>query len=79
MVQVVLLAYRSPNNLDAIHDDIWIEIGHLFVGEPQGVIDNAHALIAKCLRYHSANGHSDPGLLKALALEALARAHPSLF
>jgi hypothetical protein len=79
MVEIVPLAHRPTDKLDAIHGEVWIEIGHAFAGQPQGAIDNARAIIAKCLRYHSDNGHSDPRLLKTLALDAVARAHPDVF
>ena len=64
--------------LNDILESVWTEVGPAFVGQPQDSIDDARAVIAKCLLYHARNGHRDPSTLKALALQALAGAYPQL-
>ena len=66
------------DRLTDILDNIWIEVGHAFAGLPQSFIDDARAVMAKCLLYHAANGQRDPATLKALALRALEGAYPSV-
>ena len=64
------------DRLTDILENIWI--GHAFAGLPQSFIDDARAVMAKCLLYHAANGQRDPATLKALALRALEGAYPSV-
>ena len=64
------------NQLSAVLDNIWIEVGYVFAGQPRSFIDDARTVVARCLLYHSGNGHRDASTLKELALEALAQAHP---
>ena len=65
-------------SLSDVLEDVWLEVGAAFAGESQEVAQAARTVVAKSLLYHAGNGHTQPAILKSLALEALSSAYPKI-
>ena len=76
--QMGLLEPQAVELLSRVFDEVWLEVGGVFLGETDWAVEKARSVIAKSLIYHWGNGHSQPAILKSLALQALGTAFPKI-